>query len=604
MFKQKQSNQTQSKPKQLANITVFDSSAASAFLDVHGTPHCARRNAKPRIPLRLHGNELQCTASNRPPDKLLVESLRYEAEDRARRQVRSGQAIRKKDAVDLQHTYNLLGLDNGIWDYQDDSLLFHPCLPKLRAGSLVLGKKALVIVLQSEIGSALDDFQIRIQYHTIESIATSHQKPIVSLTLNQSPRFYRLSQSSDISAMLEAFSLTTIERDEKSQADRARTCGLSDAHAKLSGLCLVYRIELENFSQLVSIGSFFRSMDGGPGEPEPDVSIDSFIRNPASECAALVKHLTPTADFQASLSDSMPFFLRFQLQRLVQNGYMNPARVLELAIGIEPLMKKHSLVAIVDAIQKMARSLPFISTSVDTSIFHLDKILKVIGTLASEFRRKGSVYEMAERHQHLALVHKIIVTPCNIYLEGPQLEPKNRVLRKYPQHAEYFIRVSFLDEDEQSLQYETKVDRNDIFWSRFFGIINGKINICGRMYSFLGFSHSSLRTHQCWFMAPFYHDGTLQIPNQVIKNLGDFTSIQSPAKCAARIGQAFSDTTDSIPLPINCQVMPLDDVERNGRCFTDGVGTISPALLCKVWEHFTRTRKQHATLLQIRQAGK
>lgn len=129
--------------------------------------------------------------------------------------------------------------------------------------------------------------------------------------------------------------------------------------------------------------------------------------------------------------------------------------------------------------------------------------------------------------------------------------------------------------------------------------MNRMVMIGGRGFVFLGFSHSSLRARQCFFMSPFVHDGRLINAAQLIKDLGDFTSFRSPARCAARIGQTFSDATDTLRI---CQGVTrrMPDIKRNGRNFTDGVGTISPSLLKKVWHEFGKTRKKRATLLQIR----
>ncbi|KAI4158772.1 MAG: hypothetical protein LQ342_007167 [Letrouitia transgressa] len=57
----------------------------------------------------------------------------------------------------------------------------------------------------------------------------------------------------------------------------------------------------------------------------------------------------------------------------------------------------------------------------------------------------------------------------------------------------------------------------------------------------------------------------------VIKDLGDFSAIRSPAKCAARIGQAFSQTFSSVALSRSA-IREIPDVKRNNRVFSDGVG--------------------------------
>jgi len=103
-------------------------------------------------------------------------------------------------------------------------------------------------------------------------------------------------------------------------------------------------------------------------------------------------------------------------------------------------------------------------------------------------------------------------------------------------------------------------------------------------------------------MAPFVLNGTLTYAQFVIKNLGDFSTIRSPAKCAARIGQAFSQTLTSISISPEA-FGTMDDVERNGRTFSDGVGTCSLTVLQKIWKKYTQGRKLKPTALQIRFQG-
>ena len=79
-------------------------------------------------------------------------------------------------------------------------------------------------------------------------------------------------------------------------------------------------------------------------------------------------------------------------------------------------------------------------------------------------------------------------------------------------------------------------------------------------------------------MAPFTLNGELLYSSLVIKRLGDFSAIRSPAKCAARIGQAFSQTFSSISLPDEA-IQMIPEVERNNRVFSDGVGTCSESVM-------------------------
>lgn len=104
-------------------------------------------------------------------------------------------------------------------------------------------------------------------------------------------------------------------------------------------------------------------------------------------------------------------------------------------------------------------------------------------------------------------------------------------------------------------------------------------------------------------MAPFTIGGSLIYAPAVIKDLGDFRLIRSPAKCAARIGQAFSQTFSSIHIPPEA-IISIPDVKRNDRTFSDGVGTCSTEVLEKIWREYPQARGLKPTIYQVRFMGK
>lgn len=89
----------------------------------------------------------------------------------------------------------------------------------------------------------------------------------------------------------------------------------------------------------------------------------------------------------------------------------------------------------------------------------------------------------------------------------------------------------------------------------------------------------------------------------IVRDLGKFGDIRSPAKCAARIGQAFSDTPNAITLDDSVSVKRIPDVERNGRTFSDGVGTMSMSLMHLIWEKLPNRNLIKPTCFQIRYRG-
>jgi RNA-dependent RNA polymerase len=76
---------------------------------------------------------------------------------------------------------------------------------------------------------------------------------------------------------------------------------------------------------------------------------------------------------------------------------------------------------------------------------------------------------------------------------------------------------------------------------------------------------------------------------------GDFSKINVVSKFAARLGQSFSSINDSIPLK-NHDWSVIDDVERYGYCFTDGIGMISS-------EFAKEISKNSSSAFQIRFGG-
>lgn len=195
------------------------------------------------------------------------------------------------------------------------------------------------------------------------------------------------------------------------------------------------------------------------------------------------------------------------------------------------------------------------------------------------------------------------LTLPGMVLRGPDWSVSNRILRKYSEHSENFMRVYFADEDGSPVSHDSRASQEQIH-NRFLQILKGGITIAGRTFEFLGFSNSSLRCHQTWFMAPIEQAGKIVRAPDVIRGLGNF-DMRSPAKCAARIGQAFSDTIFSVHIPQTANVIEdKDDVQRNGRCFSDGCGTMSLELFEKVWRALPPNRREaRPTVLQIRYRG-
>ena len=100
-------------------------------------------------------------------------------------------------------------------------------------------------------------------------------------------------------------------------------------------------------------------------------------------------------------------------------------------------------------------------------------------------------------------------------------------------------------------------------------------------------------------------NGNFQTHFSIIKAIGNLSHITCPARHAARIGQAFSDTPFTVPITENeIFVSETPDVKSadGSRVFSDGVGSISYDAVECIWETIP-DRKTEPTCFQIRFGG-
>ncbi|OAY64204.1 putative RNA-dependent RNA polymerase SHL2 [Ananas comosus] len=211
-----------------------------------------------------------------------------------------------------------------------------------------------------------------------------------------------------------------------------------------------------------------------------------------------------------------------------------------------------------------------------------------------------------------AEVRRLVITPTKAYCIPPAIELSNRVLRRYKEVADRFLRVTFTDEGMQQLNnsvlnyYVAPIVRDitsnsyqqkTTVFKRVKSILMDGFYLCGRRYSFLAFSSNQLRDRSAWFFA---EDSKTTVA-AITKWMGRFSN-RNVAKCAARMGQCFSSTYATVEVPLR-EVNPvLPDIEGNGYIFSDGIGKITPDLAMEVAEKLKLTDNPPSAY-QIRYAG-
>lgn len=206
--------------------------------------------------------------------------------------------------------------------------------------------------------------------------------------------------------------------------------------------------------------------------------------------------------------------------------------------------------------------------------------------------------------------HRAFITPTKIYCLGPELETSNYVVKNFASHSSDFLRVSFVEEDwskipPNALSTSTqqgifsKPLRTGIY-HRILTVLREGIVIGKKKFQFLAFSASQLRSNSVWMFA----SNDEVTAEQIREWMGCFNKIRSVSKCAARMGQMFSSSVQTMVVPAH-DVEIIPDIEVNTRgfdfCFSDGIGKISQSFARQVAQKCGLTDSPSA--FQIRYGG-
>ena len=282
----------------------------------------------------------------------------------------------------------------------------------------------------------------------------------------------------------------------------------------------------------------------------PEPAVWDYIDKP------LVRQLKMNSALEDLIEDavSLPFPVRYQLEVCISQGCLNEHNLSQ--DFVHRLMASH-VVRAQDLLEYVANQKKRICNPME--IFDMT----VIRGSASRPRIPS----------YCAYTRSATVTPSTVYYNTPTVETSNRVIRQYAAvHGDRFLRVRFTDEKLEGRINPTDKDTSDEIFTRIKRTMINGITIGDRHYEFLAFGNSQFREHGAYFFAP-----TLHLTTEDIRRwMGMFKDIRIVAKHAARLGQCFS-TTRAIS-GTKVVIEEIEDIWRNGKNFSDGVGKISELL--------------------------
>lgn len=491
------------KKRKFANVTFGSQDHGRKFLQKHGEKLISTHNGtgRPRrkAMLNLMGNDVFCKISVNPnnpnapagkPDPINLRALQHAAEERAKPTHK-----KRTDGAPEVLSIGSLSCGHNVWD--GERLVFVPEAEFEDTGVAKFSKQILLIKLQSK-------HVIKIPLDTIRDLTCSFRHTL-TLTLSEEPQFF--ADTGDLADLFQRLSLAMGNPSRVNEPTRKRLSGLSEKHSQVVGQCLVYQMRvfdqthvsgprldqqilaLKHHDVLSSVFARFDLMT----QRTPPIEY-----GPSRKAmGALMQRLSEYTNLNA-----LPFGILFQLQALAWNAYLHPGTVFALAKEIRQLYDADKAAGrrtiSVDAFKMLMKQTDWPIPNGDPSEFRVASIVQFLQDQERKFSMDVALRQgLHSPSQNLTLVHKVTVTPTRTTLHGPELEAKNRILRKFPSHHEYFIRVQFCDENGLDLFFHPKINYDGIY-DKFKRVLQEGIQIAGRTYGFLGFSHSSLRSHSAW----------------------------------------------------------------------------------------------------------
>jgi hypothetical protein len=432
--------------KSLAVITVLDTVAGQHFLDLYGVPQRSPGHVRARKPLIWQGKFLQCMRNRTEPTDMSLKTLAYEASLAAyKKPAKSKQQSENRD--NRVTKFNITALQCGVWGYAGTQLGFMPYFTHPATGSVHFGTGQAIILLGP---SESDQVRVDISYSNCENIVLgTSDDPTITFSLGRiAPKFYRISGLDVLTAQLNTMTFGTAAAKKKEIKKKRLPC-IEPAHEKVAGSCFVYRLRLVERSTLGQV----RKLLNHDAKMPPVVSVETRRLIPSESLGRskerLERELSDTQRFGAK-----PFPLRYQLDALARNGCISPLEGLQLLPKVTQLLEEYGLDATLSALRRFRRQTPPPGPdieAVDVTVPAMKSMLEEFAALYDPYA-PDNPYELSKRHNHIKLVHKVVITPAGTYLEGPEPEPENRVLRTYASQTDSFVRVVFQEEDGGSIR--------------------------------------------------------------------------------------------------------------------------------------------------------
>ena len=310
-------------------------------------PHFGQVMAAPK-PLIYLNARLHIWENNRAPDEFVIRHLQRDAEAKALGAA-VGATVKMEPGINREFPFKSVSC--GLWDYTGGNgsgvLVFTRHTQEIRIGVATFRERAVTLRFKPPDLSS-PTTEIEIPYSWVEGISIARKgepSPAITFTLPYAPRIYH----SDSEIELALSGLAIGGSPKKENFKRKRILSAWATHGQFAGSCFVYRIDLlhawhlENAANLKKAPEIPRIVDWWTNVTDSNV----FSRDSTALNYALAK-----------LYPEFPFGLKFQMQRLAQNGYLPPGKVYKLLSDAHDLLKRSGSDIAIRSIRKLASKIP------------------------------------------------------------------------------------------------------------------------------------------------------------------------------------------------------------------------------------------------------
>ena len=467
----------------MAYLTFADNIKALQFMYNHGqTIDGAKGHRTVRMKLFFMGRPINCLQSKNVPDPWLLKSLQKEESDRyLKNQSQALKIIPGKfdkpniEKMDLR-AFDVCQLFCGQWTYQGDTLVFAAYYEERRSGRMIFGDRILRVDLRSRDNNS-PEHQIEIPYSSVHSFTIGdNADPSLTLSLSEAPKLYEMipeeepepSQMDPLARMLCNLSVKLNTPTFK----RKRISRLSQAHETAVSSCFCYRFKLLYGRDIFGISKLNR-FTNIPSSIKWSTSIEM-----QTSFGAQLSELLTGARYK-----KVPFEIKFQVQKLAQNGILPPSNTIQILHFVATQLDEGTDAAsIATGIRNLGYAIPYAEPQTDASSLAFETLKEQLIRMEGS-ALWGEIYSAnVTSHDHIGSIHKASITPTGVILKGPEPEIKNRVLRKYSDFMDYFLSVSFTDEDGELLRMDRRTQGEEIYKGRFKSVFDRGVMIAGRKY--------------------------------------------------------------------------------------------------------------------------